>query len=359
MTEQTSQTNLAERKETNLQTTEANDKTLIKARELVVRLRYMIVNGNKLADGEVFALAQYAAANDLNPFASECYYLPGTGPVPGIAGWRKKAQEQMDFEAKALGSKEQQGFWTVARACFPGEATFEAEKGDVAIYVTLHDSITNRRWRQEYLKMAKELMDLKDPDYFKNAKEMVGPEPVWTGVGVVYSGEKFSADGKPEKYSRHERAEKRAEKIALRKRFPRVNLPEPKEIIDADAIDVRVYDTPAPEPVKRTEAQNLKELGFEPEPAKQSEQSTARMSIEAAESEWSSSSDAAYGSLPSDMLRNFQHGLKSTKKDLTDEQKRKLDAIEVILAARSAGRPVQTAPEPEPAIDEVDEGALL
>jgi hypothetical protein len=65
------------------------------------------------------------------------------------------------------------------------------------------------------------------------------------------------------------------------------------------------------------------------------------MSIEAAESEYSESAKSLYGILTTDTLRNFQHGLRSTKKALTDEQKRKLDAIEVILAARAAGRPMQ------------------
>jgi hypothetical protein len=78
----------------------------------------------------------------------------------------------------------------------------------------------------------------------------------------------------------------------------------------------------------------------QPAPA-QPEQAPARMSIEAAESEYSESAKSLYGILTTDTLRNFQHGLRSTKKALTDEQKRKLDAIEVILAARAAGCPMQ------------------
>jgi hypothetical protein len=238
--------------------------TVTKARELAQRIKYMIVNGNRLADAEVFALAQYSAANDLNPFAGECYYLPGTGPCPGIVGWRKKAQEQLNFEAAAQ-NETGAHMWTDDRPANIGEARFDPKAGDIAVVVTLHDFLSNKRWRQAYFTTLRELKALgyEQEEAKTEAKLMVGPEPVWTGIGVVFAGETF---GKSEKFDRYERAKKRAEKVALRKRFPRVNLPEPVDA-DEDVIDVQYSDMDKPEET-RSINQNLAELGFPPEPEK-------------------------------------------------------------------------------------------
>lgn len=240
-------------------------------KEMARRIKYMIVNGNKLQDQEVYALATYATTNDLNPFAGECYYLPGAGPVPGIAGWRKKAQEQLDFEAARQNT--QAHFWIEVREATQDEAPHK--DGDIAVHVTLHDWLSNRRWRTSLFETLRELKDLGFPhsDALRTAKDMVGPEPVWTGIGTVYAAEKFGKDGQPEKWSRRERAEKRAEKVALRKRFPRVNLPEPSgQVVDADAIDVQYSEqeqqAELPEGKKADTNQILAELGFAPEPAR-------------------------------------------------------------------------------------------
>lgn len=82
-----------------------------------------------------------------------------------------------------------------------------------------------------------------------------------------------------------------------------------------------------------------------------------KMSIETAESEFSKTANALYGTLPTDTLANYHRGLMNSKKALTEEQQRKRDAIQVIMAARANGRPVQVAPEPEPT--ETDEGHIF
>lgn len=240
MTETTQSMTVAENKQAAVAT---SDTTAI-AREIASRLKFMIVNGNKLADQEVYALAQYSAANDLNPFAAECYYLPGTGPVPGIAGWRKKAQEQLDWECQTHGMREGGHIWVEYRPAKPDEATFDPSKGDIAEVCILHDWLSNTRWRRAIFETMRQLSGLV-PNAYEEAQRMVGAEPVWSAVGVVAGSESFSGNGKPEKFDRHERARKRAEKLALRKRFPRVNLPEPNEYMDAEP--VQVFDqNPAP-----------------------------------------------------------------------------------------------------------------
>src|SRR5512137_1884010 len=74
--------------------------TTTQLQELAERFKLLIVNGKNLQGNEALALAQYSQMTDLNPFAGECYYLPGIGPGPGIAGWRKKADEQLEWEAR-------------------------------------------------------------------------------------------------------------------------------------------------------------------------------------------------------------------------------------------------------------------
>ena len=202
----------------------------VRAREFAQRLKYMIVNGHKLQDEEVYALAQYAASTRLDPFSGECWYIPGKGPCPGIAGWRTKGQEQLEYEAKTSGEKDPGYFWCNYEDADPKECVFDPTK-DIAYKVTLRDSRTQNAWRsslKETIQMLREaLKDCKaTPEDFwnlvKEAKEMVGPEPLWTGYGVVFGTENF-----PPSFDRRERAKKRGEKLAIKKRFPRIHLPEP------------------------------------------------------------------------------------------------------------------------------------
>jgi hypothetical protein len=101
----------------------------------------------------------------------------------------------------------------------------------------------------------------------------------------------------------------------------------------------------------------------QPEPAKQPapaqpEQAVAKMSIEAAEDEFSTTYQMPYGQVATEALSNIYQGLCSAKKKLTDEQQRKKDAIDVIMAARTAGRPLQTV-QFDAAIEQFDKDALL
>jgi hypothetical protein len=199
-------------------------------RALTKRLGVMIVNGKKLSDIEINALAAYSMTNDLNPFNGECYYMPGLGPTPGIAGWRKKAQEQLEWEAKnsnEIGAH----YWVEYTKAEQNEARFDPTK-DVAWKVILRDWLSNKKWRQAVFEAMRELKEVGVDKPYEEALKLVGTEPTWTGIGVVTSTENFGND----KMDRNERAKKRAEKIALRKRFPRIELPdmdyEPEDVID-------------------------------------------------------------------------------------------------------------------------------
>lgn len=243
----------------------------LQAKVLIDQLRFMIVNGNKLQDPEIKALAQYAEATQLNPFAGECYYIPGKGPCPGIAGWRKKAQEQMQYEASLLKQPAYANFWVEFREATPADCKFDLARGDVAIVAILHDRITQKAWREDLYGLADHIFEkaagqIKYIDAVAMARSDVKQEPVVEGAGVVFGGENF---GSNDKFDRIERAKKRAEKLALRKRFPRLHIPEPE---GADTIDAETYtiSVEKPDALPLTDADVRKvnrDMGFsDPEP---------------------------------------------------------------------------------------------
>jgi hypothetical protein len=310
----------------------------------------MIVNGNKLHDSEVFALAQYAAATGLDPFAGECWIIPGKGVCPGIAGWRKKAQDQLDYEAREahqLGSH----FWVTYEDAENGSCIFDAAKGDIAYVAVLRDSVSQTRWRQSIIAASSDFvkMGAKFTESIELAKSLVGAEPVWIGYGVVFGSETF---GGTEKFDRKERAKKRAEKVALRKRFPRIHLPEPDGI--DDVVDPSDYAV-VMDSDQMDEHRAMVDLGFEqateavfdnefeqakPEPAPQQKvayqaKPEGKMTLEFANGE-TNRYGVKYGDIDTETLSNMANALTKMVKR-TDEQERKLTAAQTILSARNGG----------------------
>ena len=241
--------------------TKNNSKALVLPNKLAEDLKAMIYNGKRLADAEALALAQYAVATQLNPFVGECYYLPGIGPGPGIAGWRKKADEQLEYEARRA-AEPMARFWAEYTEPTTGE-TGDLAKGDIAVKAVLHDTLTKTAWEKRVLSAYIELVKAKVGDW-DAARSLVGTEPVWTAIGIVRANENFGRDAMP----RYERACKRAEKAAIRKRFPRIDLPEPAGF-DADIIEGSFTVDEAP---RRTPEENLSELGFNMQPEPQPEE---------------------------------------------------------------------------------------
>ena len=226
-------------------------------RRMTARIKLMIQNGKRLNDDEAMALAQYAVATQLDPFCGQCYYIPGVGPVPGVAGYRAKADEQIEYEARR--AAEPLGRWWIEYTeADPSEARHDPT-GDIAVKAILHDTLSKSAWERRILGAYIECVKggIAGDGAMEIARQIVGSEPTWSAIGIVFAEEKFSYDNKPEKMSRYERACKRAEKSAIKKRFPRVHLPEPPGGFDEPVVEAPQVSEP-----KQTEAELLAGLGY-------------------------------------------------------------------------------------------------
>jgi hypothetical protein len=237
---------------------------LPKVEETVRKLMRLAPGGQRLTKEEATDLAVYSLMTDLNPFNSEAYYLPKVGPIAGVVGFRKKANEWLSAKYGPTAR-----FWCEFRHAEEGEADFNPAKGDIAYHCTLHDSETKTQWEGRMIHNlgALKKQGMSTEEAWKIARELAGPEPVWTAVGKVDHRESFSFGDKPDKWDRHERAQKRAEKWAIRKAYPAVNIPDRE--IDGEVVEGIVREIPDYEERPhqgKGAAKLLTELGFDPEP---------------------------------------------------------------------------------------------
>jgi len=227
------------------------------------KIIHLAPGGRRYTMDEAIDLALYSVINQLNPFNGECYYLERVGPIAGVAGYRRKANEQ-------LRTIDPTGrFWLEFREAQKGEADFDPDK-DIAWVATLHDSVTKREWEQSTLRVYMELTKggMEGDKAWAEARSFVGAEPTWTASAVVDHRENFSKEGKPDKWDRVERCKKRAEKWVLRKRFPEVHIKDPElgDVVDAEFVEAReeirrellAEQAAAP----RSEAEIMGDLGY-------------------------------------------------------------------------------------------------
>jgi hypothetical protein len=248
-------------------------------RAMTAKLIRLTPGGRKLTTENAANLAVYCYMTQLNPFNGEAYWVDGAGPIPGVAGVRRKANEYLQ-----LTSTPTDRFFVEFRDAQPGEASFDPDAGDIAKHATLKIRSISEHWQQNIMKLTAELtkagVDIGVA--WDRAVKLAGAEPVWTACGVVDHRESFSRaagtkgkndPGTPDKWDRHQRAEKRAEKWAIRKAFPSVLLPDAElgeaAYIDAEIVDAIVRDVTAelanpPEP--RAEGEILAELGYTVKP---------------------------------------------------------------------------------------------
>ena len=213
---------------------------------------HLTPGGKNLDSAQAADLAVFAFATGLNPFNNECYYMDKIGPVPGIAGYRTKAQEWITATSHRLDYAVR--LTEDYRQATTDEADFDPDKGDVAWVCILTDNVSKLQWEQRLVTLMSDYRKLGATfeESRKAAKEDVGACPSWTAVGVVHADEHFSGflwenniktdKYKPEAWDRNERAKKRAAKGCYRKGFPQVRIPDREygdDVVDSVAVEVK------------------------------------------------------------------------------------------------------------------------
>lgn len=166
------------------------------------RFKIALRGGDKLSTQEARALAQIALVTNLDPYIGEIWYIPGKGPMIGIAGARRLWNE------KSIAGG---GFSFVdIQPCSPEEAG--ATEGDVvaAFKAVAHDSKATKEYQKLFQETLAMLRDAKADDPFTLAKEICGPKPQWVGYG-------YSTKSEQSRMNKMQLARKRAEADALKK----------------------------------------------------------------------------------------------------------------------------------------------
>ena len=190
---------------------------------LGLRIKAMIPGGNRLQDTEAMALAQISLVTGMNPFIGELWYIPGKGPMVGIRGARRVADEAIVKEGGS-GAYYFLDFIPVS----PEEAgALETEDVLHAYKAVLRDSVSARTYLEFLASTIKTLKDAGVEDAFGEAKEIMGKKPMWIGYGYSTKGEKT-------KMNKMRAAQKRAEAMALSQRF---SIPFGAKMAAADSYD--------------------------------------------------------------------------------------------------------------------------
>lgn len=181
-------------------------------RELVQRLKIMAPGGMNLTDNEALALAQYSFSMGLNPLVGECWFIKDKegkplGMMPGIKGYRRKAQEQ----ASAKGSD----YWLEFEEISSPEerALMHIPEGALAVKSRLYEIHKT----QAYAHSAKELADAGAP--WKEIRSIIGDKPYVEGISFIKKAEMASLEKGRLQMPHIQRARKRSEAHALKQAF--------------------------------------------------------------------------------------------------------------------------------------------
>jgi hypothetical protein len=215
--------------------------------EFAKRIKMLMRGGDKLSNPEVMALAQFAKLTNLNPFIGECWYIPGSGPMVGIAGARRLGQEQ-------AGDAGGFSFPTITPVSPEEAGALESELKDVAaaFKAEITDTSAVFAYQKMFTATIQAMREAGVADPFAAAKEVCGPRPSWVGYG-------YSTRGERSRMNKTQLARKRAEADALKKI---IVIPFGAQVADSD-VSPEYVDAPAEDVTpKRTKEQNLTELGF-------------------------------------------------------------------------------------------------
>jgi hypothetical protein len=198
------------------------------------RIKTMVKGGEKLADNEALALAQVSLVTRLNPFIGEVWYIPGKGPMVGIAGVRRLNNEQA--QEKGGYSSEEFVVSTPEEAGVPKEIKAD----DIASVwkCVIDDSLATKEYLSMLTNLVNTLRDAKVDDPFGEAKKVIGVKPTWIGFG-------YSTKSETSRMNKQQLAKKRAEADALKKKVlipfgGDVSIEEinPNYIVDAEVKEI-------------------------------------------------------------------------------------------------------------------------
>lgn len=229
------------------------------AAEFVPVLRELVTNGRHLTDEQIQGRAIYAALEHLNPITEVQTLVDQNGKtlghMMGINGYRRKCQEQLD-----PGDEVSLEFVEIPPERMPKNSAYGYE-------CRLRDGTSYKKWQRRLLevgKAAREAMGVTSID-FKTLIEIVGPAPVFIGIGIFWQDE-FNPY-KDRNFPPQERAKKRAERNARTKRFPTEapmieveNDQAPLVIAKEGAVDAAFTENPHQD---KSEEQILSEMGYE------------------------------------------------------------------------------------------------
>lgn len=172
-----------------------NDVRELKAR--LAQMAVMVPGGAKLDASAITALAQASIAHGLDPFNGEIWIIPGSGVMIGIKGLRKKAREQV-----------QGNFWMEFREITSPEE--KARLGIPANALAYESHLFDTENINTYTGAVEKLLKAGIP--WEAVERMVGSRPYTVGIGYATPGEKSKMD-------LAQRAHKRAEADAIKRRF--------------------------------------------------------------------------------------------------------------------------------------------
>lgn len=210
------------------------------------RIKTMMRGGEKLTINDAMSLAQFSKVTGLNPFIGECWWIPGSGAMVGIAGAIRLDQERASREGSSSSPN--------ISVCTPQEAgATEYELKDVvaAFRCEINDSHASWEYQKMFSATLESLRGSGVVDPVSIAREICGPRPSWVGYG-------YSTKTEKSRMNKVQLARKRAEADALKKR---IIIPFGAQLAEAD-VNPDYVDAPAEDTPKKSKEQNLKELGF-------------------------------------------------------------------------------------------------
>jgi hypothetical protein len=169
---------------------------------MIARFRAGLKGQDKLNDNELYALGSMSLAHGLDPFNGECWAIPGKGVMAGIKGLRKGADNQL-----APGTHRIPNLRLLQHSEYDAYAI--PDKAEIAAICELTRTDATQQWVEQFTAVCAATKD------YNEALKLIGPRPVWIGIGIVLKGEES-------RMTRIQLVFKRAEADALKRAF---NLP--------------------------------------------------------------------------------------------------------------------------------------